>query len=75
MATKFPYTYNWKSGNWHLFLCYCRYFDKSFTEMFLEWSSTDHMNFVQNTDLIGGHGNQKAKFSREKFFLKNSNVP
>ena len=33
-----PYTcsYNGKSGNWHLFLCYCRYFDKSFTEMFLE---------------------------------------
>ena len=24
------------SGNWHLFLCYCRYFDKGFTEMFLE---------------------------------------
>ena len=34
--SKFPYTYNGKSGNWHLFLCYCRYFDKSFTEMFLE---------------------------------------
>ena len=33
---KFPYTYNGKSGHWHLFLCYCRYFDKSFTEMFLE---------------------------------------
>ena len=33
---KFPYTYNGKSGNWHLFLCWCRYFDKSFTEMFLE---------------------------------------
>ena len=29
-------TYNGKSGNWHLFLCYCRYFDKSSTEMFLE---------------------------------------
>ena len=28
---KFPYTYNGKSGIWHLFLCYCRYFDKSFT--------------------------------------------
>ena len=28
--------YNGKSGNWHLFLCYCRYFDKRFTEMFLE---------------------------------------
>ena len=28
--------YNGKSGNWHLFLCYYRYFDKRFTEMFLE---------------------------------------
>ena len=28
--------YNGKSGNWHLFLCYCRYFDKRFTDMFLE---------------------------------------
>ena len=28
--------YNGKSGNGHLFLCYCRYFDKRFTEMFLE---------------------------------------
>ena len=32
----YTYTYNEKSGNWHLFLCYCRYFDKSVTEMFLE---------------------------------------
>ena len=33
---KFPYTctYNGKRGNWHLFLCYCRYFDKYFTDMF-----------------------------------------
>ena len=29
-------SYNGKRGNWHLFLCYCRYYDKSFTEMFLE---------------------------------------
>ena len=36
--SKFPYTcsYNGKSGNWHLFLSYCRYFDKMFTEMFWE---------------------------------------
>ena len=33
---KFPYTYNGKSANWHLFLCYCRYFEITFTEMFLE---------------------------------------
>ena len=32
----FPYTYDGKSGNWYLFLCYCRYFEKSFTEIVLE---------------------------------------
>ena len=32
---KFPWTYNGKSENWHLFLCYCRYFDRKFSEMFL----------------------------------------
>ena len=69
---KFPYIYNGKSQNWHLFLCYCRYFDKGFSEMFLEKSSTNHMNFVQITVLskslilIGGRGNRKAKFLREK---------
>ena len=37
MATlKFPLTYNGKSGNWPLLLSHCRYFDKTFTEMFLE---------------------------------------
>ena len=30
-----------------LFLSHCRYFDKSFSEMFLELSSTKDMNFVQ----------------------------
>ena len=45
---KFPKTYNGKSGNWHLFLCYCRYFGKSFTEMFLDDSSTNHLNFCPN---------------------------
>ena len=34
----------------HLFLCYFRYFDKRFTEMFLEKSSTNRMKFVQITD-------------------------
>ena len=33
---EFPYTYNGKSGNWHLFLYYCRHFDKSFTEVFYQ---------------------------------------
>ena len=37
-------------GKWHLFLCYCRYFDKRFTEMFLDKSSASRMNFVQIAD-------------------------
>ena len=52
-----------KSGNKHLFPCH-RYFDKSFTEIFLE-SSTKHMNFVQITDFDGCHCNRKAKFSNK----------
>ena len=51
--------------NWHLFLYYYRYFDKSFAEMFLEKSSTNYMNFVQIIDLIGCHGNQYVKFSKK----------
>ena len=51
-----------KHENWHLLLSHCRYFDKSFTEMFLEWSSTKH-TFSVVTSLVGYHGNQKAKFA------------
>ena len=58
---KFPYTYNGKSGNWHLFLCYCRYFDKSFTEMLPTiWILS------KSLILTGGHGNRKAKFLKNK---------
>ena len=42
---------------------------KSFTEMFLEKSFTNHMNFVQSLILIGCHGNRKAKFFKK--ILKN----
>ena len=35
-----------KNENWHLLLSQCRFFDKTFTEMFLEWSSTKHTFFV-----------------------------
>ena len=38
-SLKFPLAYNGKSGNWPLLLSHCLYFDKSFTEMFLEKSS------------------------------------
>ena len=58
---KFPYTYNGKSGNWHLFLCYCRYFDKSFTEILPTiWILS------KSLILIDGHGNRKAKFLKNK---------
>ena len=46
---KFPLTYNWKSENCDLLLSHCRYFDKSFTEMFVEWSSTKHIILVQTS--------------------------
>ena len=34
---KFLFTYNWKSENKSLLLSHCRYLDKSFTGMFLEY--------------------------------------
>ena len=44
--------YNGKSGNCHLLLSHWRYmyFDRSFTEMSLELSSTLHTNFIQTTE-------------------------
>ena len=44
---QFPLTYNGKSGTRQFLLSHCRYLDFLFTEMFLEQSSTIHMNFVQ----------------------------
>ena len=38
-----------ENGNCRLFLCYCRYFWKSFTV--LEQSSTNQMNFVPTVDI------------------------
>ena len=35
-----------KNENWHLLPSQCRLFYKTFTEMFLEWSSTKHIFFV-----------------------------
>ena len=46
---KFSLTYNGKSENWHLLLSHCRYFDKSFAEMFAEWSSTKHIILDQTS--------------------------
>ena len=33
--------------NWHLLLSHCRYFGKNILEIFIESSSTKHINFVQ----------------------------
>ena len=44
---KLSLTYNGKFENLHLLLCHCRYFNNTFTEMFLELYSTNHMNFMQ----------------------------
>ena len=44
---KFPLTYNGKSENWHLLPFHCRDFDKTFSEMFVEWSPTKHLLFDQ----------------------------
>ena len=42
-------TYNGKNENRHLLLSHCRYFGKSFTEMFLKQSSTKHIIFVDTS--------------------------
>ena len=52
---KFSLTCNGKSENWHLLLSHCRDFHERFSEMFVEWSSTN---------VIGCHGNQKVKFPK-----------
>ena len=37
---------------WLLLLSHCRYFDKSFSEIFIDWSSTKHILFVQTSWLV-----------------------
>ena len=61
---KFPLAYNGKNENWHLLLFHCRYFDKSFLEMFVEWSSTKYTFLSKTLNLICCHGNQKVKFAK-----------
>ena len=45
-----PLTYNEKNENWHILLCLCRYFDKGFTEMSIEQSSTKYIILVQTSE-------------------------
>ena len=40
-----------KNENWHLLLIHCRYFDESFLEMFVEWSSTKHIGPLPNLSI------------------------
>ena len=60
---KFPLTYNGKNANWDLLLSHCRYFDKSFTEMFLA-SLSNLWILSKPLNLIGCHGNRKDKFAK-----------
>ena len=46
---KFPLTYSGKNENWDLLLSHCRYFHKSFAEMFVEWSSTKYIILDQTS--------------------------
>ena len=54
-------TFNRENENWRLLLSHCRYFDKSFTEMFLKKSSTKRIIFVQTSEF------DKAKFEKRIF--------
>ena len=53
-----------KSENWHLLLFLFRYFDKRFSELFIESSSIKHMFLVLILSLIDCHGNLKATFAK-----------
>ena len=58
----------WGSENWPLLLCHCRYSDKHFQKCSLS-SPLPNISFLSKPlNLIGCHGNQKAKF--EKIYLK-----
>ena len=59
----FPLTFNGKSKNRHLLLSHCRYFDKGFTEMFIEKSSTKQIISVQSSEF---EWQLKDKFAKKK---------
>ena len=63
-----------KNESWHLLLPHCRFLDKTFIEMFLEWSSAQNIAFFccNPHNLIGYHGNQKETFTKKKKLKINS---
>ena len=63
---KFPLTYNGKNETCHSLLSLCRYFDKSFTEFLCSLSSPLLTLSILSKllNLIGCHGNRKAKFAK-----------
>ena len=64
---------NGKNENLHLLLFHCRYFEKSFLEMFDE-CPLPNMSFLSKPlNLIGCHDNQKAEFAK-KYSKHNSEV-
>ena len=50
-------------GKWHLLPCNCRYFYRTFTEMFLEWSFIMQMIFLPSAHF---DWNQNAKHKKKK---------
>ena len=56
-----------KRGNGHFFLSYWGYLDFFFTEMFIEYSSTFHMTFVQIGEFDWLSGRQKGSIFVKMF--------
>ena len=65
-----PLTYNGKSENWPLLLSHCRYFEKNFTEVFLELSSAKHIIFVKISEFDWLPWQQKCKKKIQNHLLR-----
>ena len=53
----------------HLLSSHCRYFNKTFIEMFLEKSSISYVCFGSRLIFIGCNGNQNAKKINKKIII------
>ena len=63
-----------KIEKWQFFLSHCRYFDKTASEMFLEWSSTRQMTAAEPRFLIvamATKSKKKKKKNNRKNILRN----